>query len=452
MSIEIFMPALSPTMKKGHLVAWHKHEGDTVEVGDLLAEIETDKATMEVEAVDDGVMGAILVAAGTKDVAVGTPIAVLLEEGEEASSISAPSPSKEAAANTPVNHAPANHDETSLPLAPESVEGVETFDVPDMVPHPDNDDRGGVRISPLARKLARDHGVDTRALKGSGPRGRIVKADIEHALAGGDSALHTAGSASAQALQSSVSTTPLPSSTPAPASSEGLFSGYEPAFEAMPVSGMREVIAQRLWQSKYEIPHFYVTREVDMGGVTALRQKLKARDIKLSVNDFVLKATAHALQAFPLVNSAWAQDTIRVYQTVDLAVAVSVAEGLITPVIRDAASKGLKALSAEMKDLATRAREGKLTPQEFQGGTFTVSSLGMFGIDAFSAIVNPPQAGILAVSALKEVPVAVDGRVTVAPRMALTLSVDHRVVDGVLAAHFLNQIKLFLEDPAAMLL
>ena len=430
MSVEVLMPALSPTMKTGHLVKWHKKEGDRVEIGDLLAEIETDKATMEVEAADDGTLGAILVVEGTKNVAVNTPIAMLLQDGE---SMDTP-PSQKA---KPVNNG-------KIPDVPmqDPVASLSTKEIP----HPNNDDTTRVKASPLARRMAKQSGISLDLLQGTGPSGRIVKRDVENALLAPPSLL------TARASGSDLPMSPLPVSTPTSLTQENtLFSGYEPDFDVQPVSGMREVIAQRLWESKHQMPHFYLSLDVDMSSVMSLRKRfIDGQDVKLSLNDFVLKAVAHALACVPEVNSAWASEGIRHYTRVDLAVAVSIEGGLVTPVIRDATSKGLKNLSIEMKELASKARAGSLKPEEFQGGTFTVSSLGMFGIDVFSAIINPPQAGILAVGAVKEVPVVRSGQVVVQPRMTLTASVDHRVVDGVIAARFLGKIKAFLEGPAVI--
>ena len=425
MPISILMPALSPTMKAGNLVKWHKKKGDIVETGDMLADIETDKATMEVEAVDDGVLGALLVNEGAQDVVVNTPIAVLLEEGEDESALDVFLKNIGTSdVQSSTSEDPTSGSEVATTPSSTSVEKLEESEVKDT---------NAPKASPLARKMAQECGVDLKSVKGTGPYGRIIKRDVEDV---------------SQGVNPPVSRS---LNTPTGATEED-FSGYEPSFSLQPISGMRRVIGERLCISKTTQPHFYLSLDVACDAVLALRQTiLKKTDIKLSLNDFVLKATAAALQAFPACNSAWSKEGIRIYDSVDLAVAVSLDEGLITPVIRSANTKNLRTLSKEMKALAKNAREGSLKPQDFQGGTFTVSSLGMFGIKAFSAIINPPQSGILAVGAMQKAPAFDDaGNIISRALMTLTLSVDHRLVDGVLAALFLNKIKEFIEEPSMM--
>ncbi|MFY0679797.1 MAG: pyruvate dehydrogenase complex dihydrolipoamide acetyltransferase [Thalassovita sp.] len=429
MPIEILMPALSPTMEEGTLAKWLVKEGDTVASGDLLAEIETDKATMEFEAVDEGVIGKILVAEGSEGVAVNTAIAVLLEDGESAADISAaPAASAPAAAATevaapaaaPVAAAPA-------PAAPAATDGTRIF------------------ASPLARRIAADKGLDLATLQGSGPRGRIVKADVENA---------TVAAPKAEAPKAAA---PAAAAAPAGMSTEVVAKMYaDRDYEEVKLDGMRKTIAARLSEAKQTIPHFYLRRDVNLDALlkfrSQLNKQLEARGVKLSVNDFIIKAVANALQAVPEANAVWAGDRVLQLKPSDVAVAVAIEGGLFTPVLKDADMKSLSALSAEMKDLASRARERKLAPSEYQGGSFAVSNLGMFGIDNFDAIVNPPHAGILAVGAGTKKPVVgADGELTVATVMSVTMSVDHRVIDGAVGANLLKAIVDNLENPVAML-
>ena len=422
MPIEILMPALSPTMTEGNLAKWHKSEGDAVVSGDILVEIETDKATMEVEAIDDGTMGKILIAEGAEGVAVNTPIAILLEEGEDAAAIgNAPAAPPVKAAETPAAPPPA----VAAALAPQAVprvDGERTF------------------ASPLARRMAAQAGLDIAALAGSGPHGRVVKRDVEGALAGG---------ASAAAAPAKV-----PAAVPAPV---GEAPGM-PAYTEQPNSNMRKVIARRLVESKRDAPHFYLTVDCDIDALLAARKALNERSpegdgaYKISVNDFVIRAAALALRAVPAANASWTDAAIRVYHGVDVSVAVAIDDGLITPIVRGADQKGLAAISNEMKDLAKRAREGKLAPEEFQGGTFSISNLGMFGIKEFAAVINPPQGAILAVGAGEQRAVVKENALTIATVMSCTLSIDHRVVDGSVGAQFLGVFKKYVEDPLSMLL
>jgi pyruvate dehydrogenase E2 component (dihydrolipoamide acetyltransferase) len=430
MPTEILMPALSPTMEEGTLAKWLVKEGDTVAAGDILAEIETDKATMEFEAVDEGVIGKILVPAGTEGVKVNAPIAVLLEDGESASDIAAP---KAAAAPTAAPAAapaaPAAAAAAPAPAAPKAATGERIF------------------ASPLARRIAAQKGLDLAAVPGSGPHGRIVKADVEGASAAPKAAAPAAAPAAAA----------TPAAAPTGPSTDIVLKTYEGRpFTEVKLDGMRKTIATRLSEAKQTVPHFYLRRDIELDALMAFRAQLnaglEARGVKLSVNDFVIKACALALQQVPAANAAWAGDRVLQFEKSDVAVAVAIEGGLFTPVLRDSETKTLSALSTEMKDLAARARNRKLAPHEYQGGSFAISNLGMFGIDNFDAIINPPHAAILAVGAgVKKPVVKADGSVGVATVMSVTLSVDHRVIDGALGANLLQAIKDNLENPIAML-
>lgn len=424
MPIEILMPALSPTMEEGTLAKWLVNEGDTVASGDLLAEIETDKATMEFEAVDEGVIGKLLIAAGTEGVKVNTPIAVLLEDGESA------------AATVSAKPAPAVVPSTSTAPAPATA-------VANTVPAPKT---AGSRVfaTPLARRIAADKGLDLSAISGTGPHGRIVKEDVI-----GKTAQPKAAPAAAAASQSaSVPTSPGADQIKA------MFVDRE--FEEVTLNGMRKTIAARLTEAKSTIPHFYLRREIELDALMKLRAQmnkgLEARNVKLSVNDYIIKACALALQDVPDCNAVWAGDRILKLKPSDVAVAVAIEGGLFTPVLKDADKKTLSTLSTEMKDLATRAKTRKLAPHEYQGGSFAISNLGMFGITNFDAVINPPHGSILAIGAGEKRPVVgKDGEITIATVMSVTLSVDHRVIDGALGAQFLQAVKTYLEDPIAML-
>ena len=433
MATAILMPALSPTMTEGKLAQWLKAEGDVVAAGDVLAEIETDKATMEVEAVDEGVLAKIVVPGGTEGVAVNAVIAVLADEGEDAAGVDVdalstlPSPAPSAA--------PASASEPTPASAPAPAPVAAPTPAPIPLPTPAPATR--VFASPLARRLAGDAGIDLTAVAGSGPRGRIVKKDVEAALAAGPVPA---------AVAPAIATGP----TPAPA---GDLPGM-PGYDAIPHSMMRKTIARRLTESKQTAPHFYLTVDCRIDELLDLRKKLNANanDYKLSVNDLIIRAAALALKEVPEANASWFEDAVRMWHTVDISVAVAIEGGLITPIIRGAEGKGLKAISSEMKDLAERARVGKLAPEEYQGGTFSISNLGMFGIKEFSAVINPPQGAILAVGAGEPRPVVVDGALAVGTVMTCTLSVDHRVVDGAVGAAFMQVFKGLIEEPLKMLL
>ncbi|WP_299376696.1 pyruvate dehydrogenase complex dihydrolipoamide acetyltransferase [uncultured Tateyamaria sp.] len=428
MPTEILMPALSPTMEEGTLAKWLVKEGDTVSSGDLLAEIETDKATMEFEAVDEGVVGKILVAEGSEGVKVNTPIAVLLEDGESADDIGTTSAPTAAAA------------------APEAAEPEASApaEAPQSAPAPVAADGNRIFSSPLARRIAAQKGIDLSQIKGSGPRGRIVKADVENAQP--------------QAEAPAVASAPA-AAAPAPAgpSADAVSKMYQDRdYEEVKLDGMRKTIAARLTEAKQTVPHFYLRRDIKLDALLEFRGTLNGqlaeRGVKLSVNDFIIKACALALQTVPDANAVWAGDKILKLTPSDVAVAVAIEGGLFTPVLKDAHHKSLSALSAEMKDLAGRARDRKLAPHEYQGGSFAISNLGMFGIDNFDAVINPPHGAILAVGAgVKKPVVGKDGELGVATVMSVTLSVDHRVIDGALGAQLLQAIVDNLENPLAML-
>ncbi|MEK0081544.1 pyruvate dehydrogenase complex dihydrolipoamide acetyltransferase [Benzoatithermus flavus] len=446
MPIKILMPALSPTMTEGNLARWVKNEGDPVKAGDVIAEIETDKATMEVEAVDEGTLGKILVPAGTEGVKVNEPIALLLEEGEDESALegaAAPAagkadgeagPARAEAARQPAAPPPAPGGAPREPAKPEAgrAEAAEAG--------------GRIFASPLAKRLAREAGLDLRQVKGTGPHGRIVKADVEAAM--------KAPRPVAAAPEARPAPAPAPAApAPAPAAAPGPIPGA--AFEEIPLSNMRKVIARRLTEAKRDIPHFYLAIDCELDALLAMRTQLNARegaDYKLSVNDFVIKAVALAMRKVPGVNASWGGDKVYQYKDIDISVAVAIEGGLITPIVRKADQKGLSTISNEMKDLAKRAKEGKLKPEEFQGGGFSISNLGMYGIKDFQAVINPPQACILAVGAGEKRPVVRNDSLQIATVMTVTLSVDHRVVDGALGAQFLAEFKKLIEDPLALLL
>jgi len=419
MATNILMPALSPTMTEGTLSRWLKKEGEDVRAGDVIAEIETDKATMEVEAVDEGVLGKILVADGTEGVKVNEPIAILVDQGE-AVPASAPPPAKPAAA-------PPKPETKAEPPMPIEQSG-------------NGHDQGSERIfvSPLARRMARQAGVDLAALKGSGPNGRIVKVDIE------------------AALQKGTPSAPQPAAAPPTARPSAPIAAPH---KLVPHSSVRRVIARRLTEAKSRIPHFYVSMDVEIDALIRLMNELNEKSPKdgpdaylITINDLVIKASAATLRRVPTVNAGWTDDGMALFDDVDISVAVAIPDGLITPIIRKADQKGLSTISREMKDLAGRARSGKLKPEEFQGGGFSISNMGMFGVTEFAAIINPPQAAILAVAAGQKRPVVKNDSLAIATVMTCTLSVDHRVVDGALGARWLREFKRIVEDPLSLLL
>ena len=425
----VVLAKLSPTMEEGTIVKWSKKEGDAVKVGDVLAEIETDKANMEMEALAPGVLRKILVPAGGK-APVGALIGVVADPKEDISAVLAQAPAVGAPVVAPVpTPAPSRGPAPAAappPVAPRPAPAA----APLAVPPGD----GRVKASPLARTMAERQNIPLAEVPGTGPGGRIVKRDIES---------YAAAPPGARA----VSAAPAPAGAPAPLVP---FPAVVPGQE-LPLSSMRKTIARRLAESKFSAPHFYVTVDVDMGAAVALREQLlNGENVKVSFNDLVLKACAKALPRFPMVNASWGGDKITTHGEVHLGVAVSIAEGLITPVVRHADRKSVLEISREVKDLAGRAREKKLRPEEFMGSTFTVSNLGMFEVSEFTAIINPPEAAILAVGSVSKVPVVVDDEVAVGHRMKLTLSSDHRVVDGALAAQFLQEVRRLLENPVSL--
>ncbi len=449
MPIKILMPALSPTMTEGNLATWLKKEGDSVAPGDVIAEIETDKATMEVEAVDEGRLGRIVVPAGTEGVAVNDVIGLLLEEGEDEAALEGaldggpdggPDGGNGEAKAAPGGAPPVDQERARAPRT----EGQEApSGAAEAKPAPAPSKGGGngrIFASPLARRMAEKAGLDLAALSGSGPRGRIIKVDIEAALEKG------VGKAAPAAAK------PAQAAAPAPAPVAG---APDAPHKEISLSNMRKVIARRLTEAKQQIPHFYLTVDIELDALLKLRKELNERpgaDYKLSVNDLIIKATAIAIRQKPAVNAIWGGDKIYQLTDIDVSVAVAIEGGLITPIIRKADQKGLATISAEMKDLAGRAKEGKLKPEEFQGGGFSLSNLGMFGIKDFAAVINPPQACILAVGAGEQRPVVKNGALAIATVMSTTLSVDHRVVDGALGAEWLQAFKRLVEDPISLML
>ena len=423
MPVQILMPALSPTMEKGKLAKWLKKEGDKVKSGDVLAEIETDKATMEVEAIDEGILGKILVAEGTDDVLVNAPIAIILGEGEKLGDLpkAAPAPRP---TTTPAAAAPSTPHPEVPPQAASKGDGSRVF------------------ASPLARRIAKQKGIDLAALKGSGPHGRIVLKDVESAKPG-----------AAPATRSGALAQPM--------SDEMILKLFEPgSYELVPHDGMRKTIARRLTESKQTIPHFYLTVDCSLENLVPLRERLnlqapKDKDgkpaWKVSVNDFIIKALAMALMKVPAANASWTEAAMVLHKNADVGVAVSIPGGLITPIIRKAETKGLTQISIEMKDYAARARTRKLSPSEYQGGSTAVSNLGMFGIKNFSAVINPPHGTILAVGVGERRPVVRGNDIVIEHQMSVTLSTDHRCVDGALGAELLSAFRMYIEDPGLML-
>ena len=421
MPVQILMPALSPTMEKGKLAKWLKKEGDKVKSGDVLAEIETDKATMEVEAIDEGTLGKILVAEGTDDVLVNAPIAIILGEGEKlgdavAAAAPAPKPSAAPVASTPSPAA------VAAPIS--SGNGSRIF------------------ASPLAKRIAKQKGIDLSALKGSGPHGRVVLKDVENAKPGAAPAAKSAG-------------------MPQGMSDDAVLKLFEAgSYDLVPHDGMRKTIARRLTESKQTVPHFYVTVDISLENLLPLRERLnlqapKDKDgkpaWKVSVNDFIIKALAMALIKVPEANVSWTDSAMVKHHHADVGVAVSIPGGLITPIIRMAETKGLTQISTEMKDYATRAKSRKLLPQEYTGGSTSVSNMGMMGVKNFQAIVNPPQATILAIGAGERRAVVRGNDIVIEQQMSVTLSTDHRAVDGALGAELLGAFKMYIEEPGLML-
>ena len=438
MPINIEMPKLSDTMTEGTLIKWNKQIGDAIEIGDIIAEIETDKATMEMEAFDEGTLTEILVQEGAKS-PVGSVIGVILEEGETAGAAASPAP---------VVAAPSPADVVAPVVAP-----VATPVVPVASSGPIVSASGArVNVSPLARKIAEAKGIDLTTITGSGPGGRIVKADV----GGSDGVVTTTPAAPATPTPVSrpvAQPVATPASTPAP---KAINPTVGTGDKTVQLSSMRRIIADRLLTSKTTIPHFYLHLEADCAPLMTMRKLVNAQaeqthGNKYSVNDFVIKAVINAAQVVPAVNASFNGDSIVEFEKIGVSVAISVDDGLVTPVIKDAASKSMLQISKEVKEMAVRARDGKLLPNEFDGGTITISNLGAWGIESFDAIVNPPQALILSVGAILEKPVVKDGQVVPGLRMNIGVSCDHRVVDGAVAAQFINEVKKLIENPALML-
>jgi pyruvate dehydrogenase E2 component (dihydrolipoamide acetyltransferase) len=445
MPINILMPALSPTMEKGNLAKWLKKEGDKVKSGDVIAEIETDKATMEVEAVDEGTIAKIVVPEGTQDVAVNDVIAVLAGDGEDvkaagAGAASAP-PKTAPAAEAPAKPAPA-------PAAPKAAAPATAATPAPQAAAPQSNGHARIFSSPLARRLAKEAGIELARINGSGPHGRVIARDVEGAKSGKGLKAPAAAPGAAPAVAPSMS-------------DKQILALFEPgSYEVIPHDGMRRTIAQRLTASVQTVPHFYLTMDCDIGKLLAAREEINAtapKDkekkplYKLSVNDFVIKAMAVALQRIPNCNVSWTEGGMLKHKHSDIGVAVAMPGGLITPIIRNAETKSLSTISSEMKDYAARARARKLKPDEYQGGTTAVSNLGMYGISHFTAVINPPHASILAVGTSEEKPVVRGGKIEIAHMMSVTLSCDHRAIDGALGAELIGAFKMLIENPVMMM-
>ena len=449
---DILMPALSPTMEEGVLAKWHVKVGDVVSAGDVIAEIETDKATMEVEAVDEGEVLEILVAEGAEGVKVNTPIARLKDEGGATAPKAAPKPEEgkpelkpSSEASSDNKPAPAGHESGDAVATPEGVKSAEQALTPQGGSPAASPKPQGERVfaSPLARRLAAQAGLDLQSIKGTGPHGRIVKRDVEGAGQGsGASAADQKTSAPAAAEPRKVQTL----------AQMGIPDG---SYDLIPLDGMRKAIARRMVDSVNAVPHFPLTIDVEIDALLAARARVNAlleeSGVKVSVNDFVIKAAAMALKAVPEANASYSPEGIALHHNADVAMAVAIEGGLITPIIRKAETKTLSQIATESKDLAKRARERKLKPEEFQGGTFSVSNLGMFGIKQFASIINEPQGAIMSVGAGEQRPVVRDGQLAVATVMTVTVTCDHRVVDGATGARFLQAFKPLIEDPVTML-
>jgi pyruvate dehydrogenase E2 component (dihydrolipoamide acetyltransferase) len=468
MSTQILMPALSPTMEEGKLAKWHVKEGDAVKAGDILAEIETDKATMEFEAIDEGRIGRLLVPEGAEGVKVNAPIATLLGEGESAdaspggdipsamkairAAMGPSSPAKPQAAAP----APAPQLKPAAPQPSPAPAPVQASPAAQAAAASGAANGARIFASPLARRVAQIAGVKLETVQGSGPRGRIVKADVEAAAKGG--APHAAQPSAAPAAR--VAEQPQPAGTPliAPLADAKLFY-KEGEYDIVPHDSMRKTIARRLTSAKALIPHYYLTVDCDIGALMEIRARLNAKSpkdgpgaYKLSINDFVLKAAAEALMRHPDVNSSWTDTALLRHKHADIGVAVDLNPGLITPIVFHAETKGLVAISNEVRSLAERAKTKKLKPQDYEGGSFSISNLGMFGMRNFTAVINPPQSAILAIGAGEERAVVRDGKIVAAMIMTVTMSCDHRVIDGATGARFLQTFKSFVEEPASMLL
>ena len=417
MPIEILMPALSPTMKEGNLAKWLKKEGDKIKAGEVIAEIETDKATMEVEAVDEGILGKILVAQGSENVAVNSCIALILEDGEDKKSLE--------------NFSAKSSKPSESLIAPEvKTASAQEKSISEIV-STNTEKNNHIKASPLAKRIAKEEKISLEQISGSGPHGRIIKDDVLKFLNNGGAA------------------------------KSGFIKRHAQEFYAVKNNNIRKVIAKRLLESKQNVPHFYLSCEFNINKLQELRSAInEAAEIdasgnptyKVSVNDLIIKASAMALKKVPSANSSWSDEAILIYNNIDIAMAVAIDGGLITPIVKNADQKTIQVISAETKQLAKKARDGKLQPEEFQGGSFSISNLGMFGIDNFSAIVNPPQSCILAVARAVEKPIVENGQIKIAAMMNVTLSSDHRAVDGAVGAEFLKALRHYIENPILMVL
>jgi pyruvate dehydrogenase E2 component (dihydrolipoamide acetyltransferase) len=453
MATEIQLPALSPTMTEGKIVKWLKKEGESISSGEAIAEVETDKSNLEVEAFDDGVLLKILVPEGETG-KVGAPIAVIGQKGEKveasapAAKAATPAPAAASAAPTPPakpapkpappgpearREMPQPEERAQKPGGPAQVVPIRRAEEPAP---PAAEENGRLRASPLAKRMARDEGLDLAAVQGSGPSGRIVKRDVEAAI----------GQAGQAGQAAAVARAPAPAGRPAPVPT---FGRREP--EVLPISGMRKIISQRMAEVKPGVPHFYVTVDIEMEEAAKVREQAKAAEVKVSFNDLIVKAAALALRRQPKVNVSIQGDRILQFHTADVGIAVAIEDGLITPVIRDADQKSLGTIAAESRELAERARRKALKPEEYSGGSITVSNLGMFGVDSFIAVINPPQASIVAVGAVSEKAVVREGKVVARKMMSATFSGDHRIVDGALGAQYLQELKALLEQPTKLL-
>jgi len=428
MPIKILMPTLSPTMTEGNLTLWVKSEGDRVSPGDVIAEIETDKATMELETVDEGILAKILISEGTEEIPVNTPIAIILEEGETQSDLEGMDININKVESTTDTKAVEDADVISDNLANPMQDEALNSDVNNRSRNVDTQER--IKSSPLARRMAEQQKIDLALVNGSGPNGRIIRADIE---------------------AFSLPDIPVVKNDIPQVYKED-YSDYE----ILPISNIRKVVARRLTEAKQEVPHFYLTVDCEIDNLLNVRDDLNSRaknnEFKISINDMIIKACAVALMQVPAANASWSEEGIKIYKNANISVAVAINDGLITPIINNANSKGLMTISNEMKELVTQAQDGTLTPDQYQGGTFSISNLGMYGVKNFQAIINPPQGCILAVGKIEKKPVVKNDEITIASIMSATLSVDHRVVDGAIGAQFLNSIKTLIEDPLGMLL
>ena len=428
MPIKILMPTLSPTMTEGNLALWVKSEGDRVSPGDVIAEIETDKATMELETVDEGILAKILISEGTEEIPVNTPIAIILEEGEAQSDLEGMDININKVESTTDTKAVEDADVISDNLANPMQDEALNSDVNNRSTNVDTQER--IKSSPLARRMAEQQKIDLALVNGSGPNGRIIRADIE---------------------AFSLPDIPVVKND-IPQMYKEDYSDYE----ILPINNIRKVVARRLTEAKQEVPHFYLTVDCEIDNLLNVREDLNSRaknnEFKISINDMIIKACAVALMQVPAANASWSEEGIKIYKNANISVAVAINDGLITPIINNANSKGLMTISNEMKELVTQAQDGTLTPDQYQGGTFSISNLGMYGVKNFQAIINPPQGCILAVGKIEKKPVVKNDEITIASIMSATLSVDHRVVDGAIGAQFLDSIKTLIEDPLGMLL